>query len=371
MSILSASRQPDELIFHFDVEHGGIPLSHFIDAARGAEDILSCFNENFFDKKLKYEIHVRTPEHGSLIEVLALAVVVPGAVLKFLETDIGKAFFKGLTTKEPAEFAEEVGTRIREAVTKSAVKNTADQPQIEKPAAKSEKKPDDEQQRRIAAALVVLMLLGVLTSDSQKLSKVGLTPERFRTAYQGRNRFYTAAHANKEVKAIGFSREPEFAVQRSQFLKLITKLPDIVADVEETPSDLNFETVDIVVNSPNWKRDGRKWQAETSAKQEVTFSVEDATFWLRVERRDSDLRPAIRDNLRVQWAYPAGTGKPAHVRVLRVLSYNGRELAKPMTDQEIQAYQARLHYVPPPEPDLFDARRGTDNDNNKNDEGNP
>ena len=369
MSDASASREPGEIVFHFDVARGSIPLSHFIDAARSAEDIIGNFNDSLFDKKLKYELHVRTPEEGSLIEVLSVVIGIPGAVLGFLATDIGKAFFKGLTTKDPAQFAEELGTVIRETLARSKPMLAIPVNQVEIIPPTKDEALDRERNRRIEAEAVVLMLLKFLELDADKLRKIGITPEKFRAAYQGRNRFFKACLDNDEVQGVAFEREPNFTVKRNNFPRQITKLPDPPAPEPEKISDLAFETVDIVVNSPNWKRDGRKWQAETTAHQDISFSVDDEAFWYRVERRDRDLQPTIRDNMRVQWAYPIGTGRPAHVKVLRVLSYNGRELAKPMTEQEMQAHQYRLHFIEPDAPDLFDEQHRKQSNNNNN-EGN-
>jgi hypothetical protein len=371
MSEDSASRELGEIVFHFDVARGSIPLSHFIEAARSAEDIIGNFNESLFDKKLEYELYVRTPEAGSLIAILSFIVIGGGkVVLDFIESDIGKATVKGLFQKEPAQFVEEFFSRIRERfILQKPLTSIADN-QIEIiPPAKDEAF-ENERTRRIEAEAVVVMLLKFLELDTDKLRRIGITPEKFRAAYQGRNRFFKACIDNDEVKGIAFERAPNFTVVRSDFPRQITKLPDQRAQEPERVSDLAFETVDIVVNSPNWKRDGRKWQAESTAHQDISFSVDDEAFWYRVERRDRDLQPTIRDNMRVQWAYPIGTGKPAHVKVLRVLSYNGRELAKPMTDQDMQAHQARLHFIEPDAPDLFDEQRGKQKNNNKNNEGN-
>lgn len=369
MSAPSASREPGEIVFHFDVARDSIPLAHFIDAARSAEDIIGNFNDSLFDKKLRYELYVRTPEAGSLIAILSFIVIGGGkVVLDFIESDIGKATVKGLFQKEPSEFVEEFFAKVRERLISQKASTLVGDHQVGIIPLIEDDALERERNRRIEAEAIVLMLLKFLELDADKLCKIGITPEKFRAAYQGRNRFFKACLENDEVQGIAFEREPNFTVKRRDFPRQITKLPAPLAPEPERTSDLAFETVDIVVNSPNWKSDGRKWQAESTAHQDITFSVEDEAFWYRVERRDRDLQPTIRDNMRVQWAYPMGTGKPAHVKVLRVLSYNGRELAKPMTDQEMQAYQDRLHFIEPDAPDLFDEKHRKQGNNN-NDEG--
>ena len=366
MSDLQTSRDPGEVIFHFDVQRGSIPLSHFIESARAAEEIIASINEQVFDKKLKYEIRVRTPEDGSLIEVLDIWVVGGGALVwAILESDIGKAFVKGLTGKYPADLSEELGEKIRNSLIKLKARHS----ETNSDADEEEQSANERKLGRLVSTVLALMVIGFLTSDTANFKKIGISPDKFRAAYQGRNRFFKACLDNKEVQGVSFERAPNFTLARSDFPRQIVSMPDQPAPEPEKLTDLAFETVDIVVNSPNWKRDGRKWQAESAAHQDIAFSVEDEAFWFRVERRDRELQPGIRDNLRVQWAHPIGSGKPTNVKVLRVLSYNGRELAKPMTEQEMKAYEAKLHFVEPEAPDLFDERRSTNNDN-KNNEGN-
>ena len=188
-----------------------------------------------------------------------------------------------------------------------------------------------------------MLLLQFLTLDVDRLREIGITPEKFRAAYVGRNRIFKGCIDNTEVKGITFDRDPVFEIKRGDFPRRIAHIPDASVDDPEKPAELNFETVDIVVNSPNWKRDGRNWQAASGKYQDISFSIEDESFWLRVERRDQDLKPTIRDNMRVQWAYPSGTARPSHVKVYRVLSYNGKQLSPPMSAAEIQALQTTVH----------------------------
>lgn len=370
MTDCDLTRLPGEIVYHFDVDRSSIPLSQFVDTARATQEIIDDFNKSLFDEKLKYEIRVKTPEEGSLLEILAVVVTVGGPVLAFLGTDIGKAFFKGVTTQEPAAWAEKVGAAIRqrflepkESVEVEGFEVLADTVDLV-----PEALPAQDLSKEIEGEAIALILIGFLELDTERLKSIGITPEKFRAAFQGRNRVFKSCIDNPEVKGIGFSRKPEFGIKRSDFLRRITQLPDKLPDDPIKPTELNFETVDIAVNSPNWKRDGRNWQAATGKHQDISFSIEDENFWQRVEQRDSNLKPTIRDTMHVQWAYPAGTAKPTHVKVFRVLSYNGFRLSVPMTDQEIQALQSTVHFVEPDIPDLFDERRDSNDKNNKGDE---
>lgn len=359
-------RLPGEIVYHFDVDRSSIPLSQFIDTARATQEIIGDFNKSIFDDKLKYEIRVKTPEEGSLIEVLMVLVTVGGSVLGFLATEIGKAFFKGLTNEAPAIWAEKAGAAIRSAVLKAKALMAADRSEVlvDVVDANPYALPSIDVSKEIEAEAIALILMRFLEADIERLKAIGITPEKFRVAFQGRNRFFKSCIDNPEIKGVAFDRRPDFTIKRGDFPLHITELPDPLPNDAIKPSDLNFETIDIVVNSPNWKRDGRNWQAATSKYQDISFSIEDEGFWNRVEQRDSNLKPTIRDNMRVQWAYPTGTAKPSHVKVFRVLSYNGHQLSRPMTDREIQSLQSTVHFVEPETLDLFDERRGS-NDKSK------
>jgi hypothetical protein len=251
----------------------------------------------------------------------------------------------------------EVHVRLRESLGVRFPRAT--RPQIINPI--SDVTLPEDYSAQIEAEAIALVLIRFLEIDIDHLKKIGITPEKFRAAFQGRNRVFKGCIDNTEVKGITFDRKHTFSFKRKDFPRQITQLPDPTLDDLSKSDDLNFETVDIVVNSPNWKRDGRNWQAATSKYQDVSFSIEDEIFWHRVQKRDPELKPTISDNMRVQWAYPEGVTKPSHVKVFRVLSYNGRQLSMPMTNQEIQALQGTIHFVEPETPSLFDEQRYSNN----------
>lgn len=356
----SDSQVPGELVFHFDVDRNSIPLKQFVDTARASQTILDDFNEQLFDKKFKYELHVKTPEEGSLLEILQIFTVGGGVVWAFLCTDIGKAYFKGLTGQEPAFWAEKAGLKTRQAV--ESVLNS-EEPSTEIVATEN-LSPDEEAQ--LDAELAVELIVAFLDANSDKLRKVGITPEKFRKAFSGRNSVYESCIKNPEVKAISFDRSESFSISRKDFPRYIEQLPDPEITEAAEPSAWNIEAVDIIVNSPNWKRDGRKWQAATDKFQDISFSIEDEGFWHHVDVKD--IQPDIRDNMRVQWAYPLGHSKPSSVRVLRVLTYNGKSISAPLSEQELRAHLDEVHIIEPEARGLFDERDDFKNDNNEGEE---
>jgi hypothetical protein len=363
----SHSRDFSEIIYHFDVERNSIPLAQFIETARATQEIIDDFNRWLFDGKLKYELRVKTPEEGSLIEVFTVMITVGAPIWAFFGTDIGKAFVKGLTGELPAVWAEKTGAAIRQKLFKSkvAVHKEDSETSVETIVSPPVPIEDVKILSEIEGEAVALLLVSFLIIDTETLKKIGITPEKFRSAFHGRNRIFMGCIENSEVKGIAFDRSSEFFIKRRDLPSRIVQISEPITPSSDNYSVLNFETIDTIVNSPNWKRDGRNWQAAANKYQDISFSIDDESFWQRVEQRDPDLKPTIRDNMRVQWAYPAGAAKPSHVKVLRVLSYNGRKLSNPMSDQEIQALQSKVHFVESETPDLFDDRHGLNDKNEK------
>lgn len=311
---------------HFNVLEHNIPLGLFIDSARSAQSIIDNFNSEFFGKQLKYELRVVAPQPGGLIELLQVIVPVAAPVWAFLCTDIGAAYIKGLTGHEPVYWAERLGEKT--------------------------KKLSEVDKKKLSKVLIALMVLGFLQKDTTELQRVGLGLDKFREAYTARNTVYEACIANPEVHGLGFDMSHDFPFSRADFPRFIVDLPTPPQKPEpEEYSRWKVETVDLVVNSPNWKRDNnRKWQGSTTERQDISFMIEDDAFWHHV--RIKDIQPDINDNMCVQWAYPEGQPKPSNVRVLRVLTYNGTHISTPLSDMELQLALG-IYSTIEQKPDLF------------------
>lgn len=290
-----------EIIYHFDIDRQSIPLKQFVDTASSSRTILDEFNEQIFDKKIRYELRVLPPEPGGFVEALGL-IILEGVGLAWsaLGTDVGKAYFKGLTGEEPSDLAEKFGQKTRRLLKKKATASgeLSTESEVNTVAIPIEAEIVSDADRD--ADLLVKFLISFLAANIDKLEKVGITPTKFRKAYAARNVLYKACIDNPEIDGLSFDRSHEFPLKRADFLRLIIQIPDQVEVNTDAPMSWSVEAVDIVVNSPNWKRDGRKWQAASNKFQDIAFSIEDATFWHHVQIKD--IQPDIRDNMRVQWA---------------------------------------------------------------------
>ena len=259
-------------------------------------------------------------------------MTVPSSVLVFLSTDIGKAFIKGLTDKEPVYWAEKAGQKIKELLSDEANGEL----EIANQKNRTKTPIPTKEETNTASIVVVQITLGFLQKEPEELRKLGLSKEKFRAAYHARNKIYQECIDNQEVKGLGFDTTHNFRIKRNEFLKYIVDVPDEEEKEKETKQDHKWvvDTLHITVNSPNWKRDGRKWQAGTKKYRDIAFSLEDENFWGHVEVKD--IQPAIKDNMKVQWVYRQASGKPVGVRVLRVLNYNGIKISDPLLPEEIK-----------------------------------
>lgn len=340
--LMEISENMSLIPLHFDVPEHHLPLKQFIDAAKSTQGIIDNFNKEFFDNKLKYQIHVVGPQNGGLIELLQIIVPVGAPIWAFLCTDIGKAYIKGLTGNEPAFWAEKAGEKTKDFFADENGEN---------PQKETSKTPEVlEQEQYLASILVVQIVLGFLRQEPDSLRRIGVSKSQFRSAYVAKNDIIQGCIDNKDVQGLGFDLSHDFPITRQNFLQHIVDLPEEIELIEET--EWIVETQDIIVHSPNWKRDGRKWQAGTSKLKDIAFTMEDDFFWHHVKLKD--INPDFNDNMKVQWAYPKGTQKPTNVRVLKVISYNGEKISKPLTNIELEAELQEFSIEEKNMNDLFD-----------------
>lgn len=344
--VVETSEHNGIIPIHFDVPQHSLPLKQFVNSAEALQAIVDDFNKNIFDGELQYELHIIPPEQGGLLELVELvvnneALLAGGGIWAFLSTDIGKGFVKGLTKQEPRYFAEKLGEKIRSLFEGS-------------PNESGEREVD---QNKLAVALVAVivsqMVIGFLEHQPEHLEKIGISKKKHRDAYVAKNIIIQGCIDNPNVAALGFDATHNFPIPRSGFAHHLATIP-LKEELEIDPT-WTVEITDIVVYSPNWKREGkRQWQGDTTQTKDLSFSIDDDYFWEHV--RLKDIQPKIKDNMKVQWAYPAVSGKkPTNVRVLKVLTYNGMRISDPLIDEALAEVLGDFSNAPPSsQPDLFE-----------------
>ncbi len=337
------------LPIHFDLPAHAIPLDTFVCTAEQVAVIIASLNRELFDGKLKYEILVLPPQEGTFKSSIGVKLFAGWiAVWTFTESDIGQAFIRGLTLKEPAQWAEQAGSAIRDQI----VSNNDDETIGETVDAST----DDKAKCHAAAEFIVDATKSFLQTDVAELETVGITTTRFRDGYSARNEFYEACVATPDIRAVGFEDEPIFPIDRSDFAHLQVALPPAR---EEDDEPWHTDLVDLKVTSPNWEREDRQrsWKARDAQGRERLFRIEDEQFWGLVKAERLNIH--IMDTIKVQWAFHGKASSPKNIRVLRVLKFNDDVLSEPLDENALDAILGAFSEIETAQGDLF-ADRGAE-----------
>lgn len=342
--MIEISRQPGfssvgMIPIHFDVPTHYLPLETFVQTAYQARHVIDDFNDKLFEGQLEYQILVFPPNAGSFKTKLGIAIIAGwGAVFTFTESEVGKAFVKGLTKQKPAYWAEKVGSYLQDKLNdelESISPTIEDTTLVEN--------------RYFETLIITESTKSFFQTDEINLRAIGISPQKFREAYEARNKFYQTCAADAEVRALGFNESESFPIKRRDFLRLQVAIP-----AKEQPAISLPWTVEIValrVTSPNWDRQDqhRQWKARDSKGRERYFRIEDQQFWDMVQAER--LNPHIIDDIKIQWAYVGP--QRSRARVLRVLEYNGQFLGTPLDENALQAILGLFDRINEEAPDLF------------------
>ena len=336
------------IILHFEKNEHNLPLDQFVDNALSIKEIIRAFDEEFADGELKYDILVVPPRDGGFIETYLLVISVVGPFWGFICSPPGKAFIEGLTDHEPSYWLKKAGVGLKEYLLEESTKKpkTLQISQDKKPKNTvelvmntdslrgnrlEERNKEQIEQNKNAAVIVSQIAINFINKKPDQLMKVGLLKRKFRKAYKAKNKIFEGCLNNPNIKGLGFDYTQNFPIKQNQFLEHIVEIPE--DNDEDEPDNWKVETKHIKVYSPNWRREGRKWQAITDNKKEVWFTIEDEQFWHLVKTKD--IQPDINDSMMVQWAYPAESTSKSKLKVLRVLKYNGQDISVAMNEDEL------------------------------------
>ena len=343
MSDASIESEEQYLIpLHFDVTAHHLPLDEFITSACSAKAIIDCFNEQIFERKVKYQLYVVPPKEGTFLELIGVQVLAVGSLAWLvLESDMGKSFIKNFTGKEPADWTGIAGAKLRELLLKTSNTQESLPPEVIRV------------QRDEFARLFVQIVLHFLEKEPDELRKIGLMKSRFREAYKAKNEFYEKCAANPDLKAIGFDTTPNFPIRRIDFPKHVTDIPPATDDDEYIDWEVSVEN--IRVHSPDWERDGRNWQARFGEDKDASFTIDDDDFWHHVKLKD--MTPNFIDLMTVQWARDKNASGRKTRRVLKVINFNGMDLAAPLDDEKLKEKLKQFTVLEREQSDLFDPNK--------------
>ena len=323
------------LPIHFDLPGHVIPLRAFVETAENAARIAEIINEELFNGTFALEVVVVPPEEGSFLTRLAIVVAAVGIwaaqeILSGPLSEFGSGVFEELVSKNASDVGKELVQGVRSAFEELT-------------------SPSEDRDAKCMAASVVTVaaVKWILQEDNEALEELPVAPA-LKDAMVAKRRFYEACKEVKDLKGVGFSRQPTFPIKRSDFER-ISRIPEGADDDEWRVAIENIKGT-----SPNWNRNdtARNWKGEDQDGHARYFVVRDERFWDMVFR--GELTPRIADSMRVQWAYKQGPKRRKNHVVLRVLEFNGVKVSPEMTDRELRPFLDSFKRVKNDEPTLFD-----------------
>ena len=185
------SKNIENLYIHFNQDEHYLPIKDYELVIKTTKEIFDNITKDIMETK-DAELLVYAPQKGCLITIFGISISI-GAIVYFLETDIGKAFVKGLLGHEPAYWAGKTGELIRDLIIKIYTLS------------------QDELKQLI---------------DS--LKNYGNTIYKLDKSLKAVNDFYSMCNRNTDIRAVGFTNEENFPVSRKDFYAHLTN--DIIRD---------------------------------------------------------------------------------------------------------------------------------------------
>lgn len=195
----------------------------------------------------------------------------------------------------------------------------------------------------LAALAVSELAKSLLSRDNVDLARAGIAPRQFRDMFEAKNEFYRACVDAPQIAAVGFTAEPDFPIQRSDFVRLHAALPP--KEDEDAQHPWSVEITTVRVSSPNWDRNdrGRRWKARDPQGRDRLFFIEDEGFWKHVTA--DAIHTHVIDVMKVQWAFQGSSDQRKNLRVLRVIEFNGQPMSSVLSDDELEVAVGRLSTV--------------------------
>jgi hypothetical protein len=326
------------LPIHFDLPRHVIPLQTFIETAENAGRIAEVINQELFGGSFTLEVVIVPPEEGSFLSqlgivVTAVGIFVAGAIVSGPLGDFGSGIFEEIVSKDASDVGKDLVKGVRAAF--EELKSSS----------------EDREAKCVAASVVtVAAVKWILQEDNEQLETLPIAPV-LRDAFAAKRRFYDACKEVPDLKALGFSQEPNFPIKRSDFQRL--------SQISDGPDDDEWRVAieNIIGTSPNWNRNdtARNWKGADQDGHARFFVIRDERFWEMVFR--GNLNPRIADSMRVQWAYKQGPKRRKNYIVLRVLEFNGVKVSNQMTDRELRPFLDNFQKIQNDEPSFFDDPR--------------
>ncbi|WGT51069.1 hypothetical protein [Thioclava nitratireducens] len=320
-----------QVIFHFDVPRHFVSADTFIASTVATRQIADTIERYFFASAIEFEIFVGAPEAGSLLEILKVRVkpirdvaVLIAAIASFDATPMGQEIARELTGHTLQEWAL------------SSIQEIKESPQ----SLKDWSAQEIENLTKTFEDLTASATERTLKRPREEIHSAPL-PEQLRFDLENaQSAFYSELLKDPQIAGIGFQREPSKFIQRKDFFK--RAIPPQPLHDPDPPKEWDVSIVDIVVASPNFDRNDKKrlWKGRHHEHQ-LVFELADEGFWGAIEKNRLEFSKFTQ--MKLQLATNFVNGKPARRIALRVLEFNGHEIASALDEQHVRALLGHFH----------------------------
>ncbi|MFS4580256.1 hypothetical protein [Phaeobacter sp. C3_T13_0] len=335
-----------QIQIRFEVPNHYISVNAFVASASSAQRALKALNRELFEDQLDLELVVFAPEPGSVRQILK--VVVKGAkttawtmaggytllwtIVQGLETDIAKEVVKELTGKLPAQIAAEAVGDFKERI--ELANTEKEREELERAAT--------EQACKEIAEVMSQASSSVLAAPREKLEALPVSEKTVFELSDAQAEMFEGCIADPAISSVEIENKDLPPIPRNEFPRraIRPKRPDPELD-ENEEWRVSLET--LIVTSPNLEEEdqqARQWKGKTANEKKALFTVEDREFWDRLHRKEFSF--AENTEIVVQVATRFLNGRAKQSKVLRVLKFEGMNIAQPIDENGLRAILGEL-----------------------------
>ncbi len=311
----TTEKETEKLYIHFKQDSHYMPVEDYEQVIKSVKNVFYNVTKDII-KTNEVDLVVYAPQEGSLIATLGLifaggafAVTTMSFILQFIESETGKHIIKRLMKKDVIEIVDEKIDKI--IFVKMFIE---------------------------AIFLTTQDELKTIIEEIEKFNKDITALDKSLKAVSD---FYILCNKNKQIDAIGFSKEENFPITKNDFYSHMTN--DIVRD-----KGLHCEYKKLTIVKPVIKRDSiNKWTlSEVGTKDEQSYSMEDIIFKEKTLNGDFVKQGIDDDEIIALTEYKLetknGIEKPKDRKIMEVYLFNGNKFENRELPTDFELNNAKL-----------------------------
>ena len=228
----------EKLYINFKQENNYMSIADYEQVLKTTKTIFENITQDIMNIGSDVELIVYAPQKGCILTIFGISISVC-AIFKFLESDMGKAFVKGLTEHEPSYWTGQFGKLIRTLIVK-----------------------------------IYSMTQEELENFIEKYKQYDKMAYKLDKSRKAVSNVFQMCINNSHIKAIGFNKEDIYTIEKESFDKHITG--DINKELDSKIVLKRLKIIRPVTATSNLKD---KWTlAEVGTSEGQSYIMEDARF---------------------------------------------------------------------------------------------